>query len=581
MPDYPDFANPDLLDRIPLTAKVVLDVGCASGALGAAYRRLNPRARVLGIERDRTAAALAATRLHAVAPVDVEQEPLPFPGIDRLDCVVYGDVLEHLRDPWALVRRHAAALSDEGVMLLCIPNVENWVFVERLLRGTWQYEEHGLLDATHLRWFTLENMRLGLLDCGLVLCDVHSRIFNPEGAQAFAAAMTPALQALGIDPANYAQRAAPLQYVWRVRKKAARPMSVGASMLSPVGGVSHVRVMEPLRALATDPAVQAHIAAPPDVPVLAPDAPRIYVLHRPILSGERGLAIIRNLLRDGWLIVTEFDDHPDYFHSHASPGQYVFSGVHAIQTSTPTMADILRERNPEVRVFPNAIRSLPDIRNFADPNAVTVFFGALNRERDWQPLMPTLNAVAARVGDRLKFCVVHDQGFFEALQTPHKTFTPTCDYDAYMQLLGGCEIALMPLLDDAFNRAKSDLKFIEAGACRVATLASDVVYAASIEDGRTGLIFRTAEELRERLLRIVVMPELACAIGDAARAYVAQERMLAYQVAPRIAWYRDLWERRTDLTAALLARLEQMREQVAGTQAETLAAETLEAHVTG
>jgi glycosyltransferase involved in cell wall biosynthesis len=113
----------------------------------------------------------------------------------------------------------------------------------------------------------------------------------------------------------------------------------------------------------------------------------------------------------------------------------------------------------------------------------------------------------------------------------------------------------MPLGDTPFNRAKSDLKFIEAGACRVAALASHVVYADSVEDGRTGLLFHDAEELRERLLRLVAMPELAQGLGNAARSYVAGERMLAYQVAQRIAWYRSLWARRVELTDALHARM--------------------------
>ena len=113
----------------------------------------------------------------------------------------------------------------------------------------------------------------------------------------------------------------------------------------------------------------------------------------------------------------------------------------------------------------------------------------------------------------------------------------------------------MPLSDTPFNRAKSDLKFIEAGACRVASLSSHIVYADSIEDGRTGLLFHDADELRDRLLRLVVMPDLARDLGDAARQYVIDQRMLAYQVGPRIAWYRSLWARRAALTNALYARL--------------------------
>jgi SAM-dependent methyltransferase len=547
--------NRDLLDRIPLSASVVLDVGCNTGALGAAYRRLNPRARLLGIDANPQLAELAAQRYDEVAVVDLERDPMPF-ALDRpIDCIVYGDVLEHMRDPWALLRRHAEVLRDEGVILISVPNVEHWYFADRLLRGVWKYEPHGLLDETHLRWFTLESMREGLQAIGLHPYEVGARIFERERAEAFAAALAPGLAALGIDPAVYAQRAAPLQYLWRVLKQPRQIIQVVGNMLEPVGGVSHVRVVYPLEALRTEPAVMTNVLADGTLSVPSGDTPRILILHRPALSGERGAAVLRNLLTDGWVVITEFDDHPDHFGMLHGEDQYSFRGVHAVQTSTPALAAILRTRNPEVAVFPNAMRSLPEVNNFLDTDVMTLFFGALNRENDWAPLMPVLNEIAEKAGDRLRFCVVHDQAFFEALRTPHKQFTPTCDHDTYMALLGQCEISFMPLGDTPFNRAKSDLKFIEAGACRVAPLASHIVYADSIEDGHNGLIFHNAEEFRDRLMRLVAMPDLARDLGNAARHYVERERMLAYQVAPRLAWYRSLWARRAELNNALYARL--------------------------
>ncbi|MBS0562819.1 MAG: glycosyltransferase, partial [Proteobacteria bacterium] len=332
------------------------------------------------------------------------------------------------------------------------------------------------------------------------------------------------------------------------------------SMLAPVGGVSHVRVVHPLVAIGSEPGIAVQLGDAAPAAGTDPEVPRIFVLHRPILTGEGGLAVVRRLIAEGWVVVTEFDDHPDFLRDNA-PGddQFAFAGVHAVQTSTERLAQVLRARNPEVRVFPNAMSALPEPRNFADPGALTLFFGALNRAQDWVPLMPSINAAARAAGERLRFEVVHDQAFFDALQTPHKRFTPTCDYDRYLELLGGCEISLMPLRDNEFNRAKSDLKFIEAGACRVAALAAPVVYGGTIEDGRTGLLFADAAELHDRLLRLVAMPDLARALGDAARAYVAGERMLAYQVADRIAWYRDLWRRRNELTSALVLRLAGIR----------------------
>jgi SAM-dependent methyltransferase len=555
MPCYPDLANNDLLDRIPLSAGLVLDVGCGTGALGAAYRRLNPRARLLGIEKDPVAAALAATRLDQVAVVDVENDPIPF-ALDRpIDCIVYGDVLEHLREPWSVIRRHAEVLGEDGTMVICVPNMLHWSFADRLLRGTWNYEPTGLLDETHLRWFTLETMREGLQAAGLTLSDVAPRVFDAAKALEFTTTIAPALTALGIDPAGYAQRSAPLQYIWRVLKRPRQAMFVAANMLTPVGGVSHVRVMYPLQALCSDPTVRSHIVAGSESMVPSNDTARIFVLHRPTLVGAQGAAVLRNLLSEGWVIVTEFDDHPDFFGMLNVGDQLAFRGVHAVQTSTPELAAILRPHNPEVMMFPNAIRALPEVRNFLAPQSLTLFFGALNREHDWASLMPALNEVAQKAGARLNFRVVHDRDFFDMLHTPHKSFTPTCDYDAYLALLAQCEVSLMPLGDTPFNRAKSDLKFIEAGACRVAAMASHIVYADSIEDGRTGLLFRSPEELRDRLLRLVAMPELARGLGDAARQYVAAERMLAYQMTSRIAWYRSLWARRTELSAALCARI--------------------------
>jgi 2-polyprenyl-3-methyl-5-hydroxy-6-metoxy-1,4-benzoquinol methylase len=75
-----------------------------------------------------------------------------------VDCLVYGDVLEHMVDPWSLLRRQAAWLRPQGMVLACIPNVQHWSMFMRLLHGNWRYEEEGLLDRTHLRFFTLESI---------------------------------------------------------------------------------------------------------------------------------------------------------------------------------------------------------------------------------------------------------------------------------------------------------------------------------------------------------------------------------------------------------------------------------------
>nr|WP_294508640.1 methyltransferase domain-containing protein [uncultured Rhodopila sp.] len=528
----------DLLDRIPLAARSILFAGCGDGGLAAAYRRLNPAARLLGLDPDPDA---AASGLDEVATADIDAFDLP----GGLDCIIYRDSLEHAAEPAAVLCRHAEALSPDGVMLIHVPNPEHWRIADALLRG----------GAETPKGISRDAMRRHLRHAGLTFCDVT--LYEPDRAEAaaFANALAPGLLALGIDPAEYARRAAPSHLTWRVRKEPRQRVMLSGNMLAPVGGVSHVRVVHPLQAIATDPAVQTVVTSEVYARQPNDETPRIFVLHRPVLCGEQGLATVRSLTAAGYLVVTEFDDHPDHFEMMRVGGDLTFRGVHALQTSTAAMAEALRKYNPEIAVFPNAVVSLPEVQNFAALPAVTLFFGALNRERDWRPLMPAINAVAAKAADRLRFQVVHDQGFFDALETPHKAFTPTCDYETYLRLLRESEISLMPLSDTTFNRAKSDLKFIEAAACRVAPLASTVVYGDSIEDGRTGLLFRDPAEFHARLLRLVALPDFARDLGDAGRLHVAEHRMLAYQVAPRIEWYRSLWARREALTEALRLRM--------------------------
>lgn len=554
---YPDAANPDLLERIPLTAMTVLDVGCATGALGMQYKRLNPRVRYFGIEMDEEACLLAAERIDHVVQADVDLVVSPF-GEQRFDCIIYGDVLEHLRDPWKVLTAHVALLNPGGVVLICMPNVEHWSFACRLLQGGWNYDDEGLFDRTHLRWFSLRTTHGAIMAAGLVPHDVAARIFDEAACDAFVRALLPSLQALNVDPGEYRRRAAPLQHVWRATLQPVERFNVISTMLAPIGGVSEVRVTQPMRALSTLPDMLCMVTQTAEMPQFRADSPKIFIFHRPLLAGEEGLVPIRQLIALGYVVICEFDDHPDYIPVLQRPDIQNFRAVHAVQTTTMPLAEVLAQRNPEVAVFPNAVDRLADAQNFADPNRMTLFFGGLNRENEWPGMLEPLNEAIAVAGDRLHFQIVSDEAFFHGLNTPHKTFTPLCDYETYIDLLRRCEISFMPLMDTAFNRCKSDLKYLEASAARVVSLASPTVYDQVIEDGRTGLVFHDASELRQKLLALVANPGAALAMAEAARSHVAQHRMLAYQIGARANWYHSLWARRDALNHALLARVPEL-----------------------
>ena len=558
---YPDVANPDLLRRIPLGAKRVVDIGCATGALGAEFKRRNPRAHYIGVEQDINAAQIAATRVDEIIVGNIEERPSPLTdriSTESVDCLIYGDVLEHLADPWEILRSHIPLLAPDGIVLICMPNIGHWSFIERLLQGTWDYEPLGLLDRTHLRWFTHPATERMLRDVGLQPIDAFPRVFNPEAAESFTQTLGPALRRLGVNADDFQERTAPLQFVWRAALRTVTPLPLVSTMLAPVGGVSHVRVTEPIQALASVPTLLPRVVMQGEGEVDDDEPAGIFIFHRPLLAGTDGIARIRSLLSKGWLIVCEFDDHPDYIPVLQRPDILNFRGVHAVQTTTPLLAEVLRRDNPEIRVFPNGIARLPDPVNYREFGRLTMLFAGLNRENEWPGYLEALNRAFGKARDRLQIVIVADRGLFERLETPNKTFVPLCDYDRYQALLAASEISFMPLQDTPFNRCKSDLKFIEAAARRVTPLASALVYEQTAEDGRTAALFRTPDELESQLLNLVANPQAAKAIGDAARTYVARKRMLAYQIADRAAWYHDLWARREELHRALLARLPEL-----------------------
>ena len=547
-------ANPDILDRIPLSAQAVLDVGCGQGATLAAYSSRNPNCRLFGIDRDAAACAVARNVLDMVAEADAEDRLAPF-GTQTFDCIIYDGSLERMRDPWRALAAHAALLAPGGVVLICVPNVEHWSFAHALLTGRFDYQASGLLDRAHLRWFNLDSMQETLTSAGLHPLDVVGRVFDAEAAASFAESLAPTLAALGVDEATYSRRSAPLQYVWRATAAAQDRMLLLSTMLDPVGGVSDVRVLQPMQALGREPGLDARILSTLELPGVADDTPRILIFHRPCLVGEEGLSILQQVHRLGYLTVCEFDDHPDFLPVLQRADVLNFTGVHAVQTTTPELAAVLGQRNPNVAVFPNAVDRLEEPRNFADPDRLTLFFGGINRGGEWPELMPALNEVLREAGDRLAVEVVNDEAFFDALETQHKRFTPLCDYATYLSLLAGCEISLMPLRDILFNRCKSDLKFLEAAAARVVPLASPVVYGTAIRQGETGLIFGNPDELAAQLRFVLANPGEARRIAEAARQHVRSHRMLAYQMRQRQAWYRNLWARRDLLRRALWARV--------------------------
>ena len=154
-----------LSSMIPPNARV-LDVGCGTGSVST-HIIANTGARLVGVEPDPRRAALARERGLDVHAALLTEELAA--QIGPFDVVMFADVLEHLADPYALLCIAKAALAPGGAIVASVPNVAHWSVRSDLLRGKFEYRKWGIMDATHLRWFTSSSLRFLFASAGLTV----------------------------------------------------------------------------------------------------------------------------------------------------------------------------------------------------------------------------------------------------------------------------------------------------------------------------------------------------------------------------------------------------------------------------
>jgi methionine biosynthesis protein MetW len=140
---------------IPTGARV-LDIGCGTGSVSRLIRD-HRHATVVGIEPNAERAALCRARGIEVHAGYLTPELLATLGM--FEAIVFADVLEHVANPAALLHLVRPALKANGIVVASMPNVAHWTVRARLLLGRFNYSESGIMDATHLRWFTTKTVR--------------------------------------------------------------------------------------------------------------------------------------------------------------------------------------------------------------------------------------------------------------------------------------------------------------------------------------------------------------------------------------------------------------------------------------
>ncbi len=154
--DYFENIRHEILPFLPAHANRIFEIGCGAGDTLSFLKSAGRCDWTCGMELFPAAAQSAREKVDLVLEGNIETMDLPFEA-NSLDVILCLDVLEHLVDPWSVINRLHELLKPNGVLICSIPNVRNYaVVLPLLLFGKWDYSKFGILDKTHLRFFTKE-----------------------------------------------------------------------------------------------------------------------------------------------------------------------------------------------------------------------------------------------------------------------------------------------------------------------------------------------------------------------------------------------------------------------------------------
>ena len=173
---YFELARPEMLPFVPPGCRRVLDVGCGQGNFGGLLK-ITRNIEVWGLEPVAAAAAEAAKKLDRVIE-GVFDDAAGLPAAS-FDAIIFNDVLEHLVDAKAALHLSRRLLQPGGAVVASIPNIRHFpTFWELAVRGEWNYADSGILDRTHLRFFTRKSIPVFFADGGFKVEQIEG--INPH-----------------------------------------------------------------------------------------------------------------------------------------------------------------------------------------------------------------------------------------------------------------------------------------------------------------------------------------------------------------------------------------------------------------
>lgn len=217
---YPDAPRNETLALASGVPNRVVDIGCGTGAIAENFRKHFGCESLVGCELDPSAAAVASNRLDRVIsrPLQdwTEQETQE---ISTADTILLFDVLEHMTNPWGELEYLCSKIDPAAQILISLPNIGCYPILLDLVSGYWTYKSMGILDITHVRFFTLHEMRRMFYQTGFrIEFETTLSYFNPQNITIFPIELSYGIIKILVNDAEHLRRLHTIQFGFRLRR---------------------------------------------------------------------------------------------------------------------------------------------------------------------------------------------------------------------------------------------------------------------------------------------------------------------------------------------------------------------------
>lgn len=535
-------------ERFAGRAGSVLEVGCNTGYFGAALRRSGHT--VFGIEMSAAAAEQARQCLNEVFAGTVEEFLADVSYKDRhFDCIVFGDVLEHLRDPLEILLSLCERLNAGGVVVASVPNITHAAVRAMLMGDRWQYAERGILDETHLRFFdktafvrlldsaglkieALATVRIPpeatgvrydpevLINIATDICDVGAEVFQYVAVA-------------GAGHGNETFLSHPLRVL----------------ILWPNGPwpLGDIRLWNPLMAWSERYGGEVRARSMSDFRASDISWAQVIVVQRE--SSAHLLYLVGNWRSQGKAVVFDIDDlliavpeflQSSYHYRTVRPLiEKALRRVNMVTTTTARLATELSAYAAQATVIPNCSMYWPDIskNNQITAGAVKLLVASTDTVRV-HFVVPALRRMMEDTALNVELVAIGPTGKFLQAAGLRVTLVPTMPYSEFLAFVATQKnaIGIIPLDDSRFSACKSAIKFIDYASCGVPSVCSDVPpYSDVVTNDVNGVLVPNDENSwYEQIKRLAMDSALRTRLATSAK----QLSMTEYSLANAA----DLWE---------------------------------------